>query len=63
LPSFPALLAPFAAWAAEPVTIEAFGDSTTAVRGFTKVYASGLQEELRNVRIINAGVPGNSSCR
>jgi lysophospholipase L1-like esterase len=56
-----ALLAPFAAWAAEPVTIVAFGDSTTAVRGSTKVYASVLQEELRNVRIINAGVPGNTT--
>ena len=47
--------------ATEPVTIVAFGDSTTAVRGSTKVYASVLQEELQNVRVINAGVPGNTT--
>jgi lysophospholipase L1-like esterase len=47
--------------ATEPVTIVAFGDSTTAVRGSTKVYASQLQDELRNVRIINAGVSGNTT--
>ena len=46
---------------AEPVTIVAFGDSTTAVRGSTTVYASVLQEELRNVRVINAGVSGNTT--
>lgn len=44
-----------------PATIVAFGDSTTAVRGPTKIYASVLQEELRNVRIINAGVSGNTT--
>lgn len=44
-----------------PVTIVAFGDSTTALRGATKVYATILQEELRNVRIINAGVAGNTT--
>jgi len=47
--------------ATEPVTIVAFGDSTTAARGATKVYGSVLQEELRNVRVINAGVPGNTT--
>ena len=47
--------------ATEPVTIVAFGDSTTAVRGSTKVYASVLQDELHNVRVINAGVPGNTT--
>lgn len=47
--------------ATEPVTIVAFGDSTTAMRGSTKVYASVLQEELRNVRVINAGVSGNTT--
>ena len=46
---------------AEPVTIVAFGDSTTAVRGSTTVYAALLQEELRNVQLINAGVPGNTT--
>ena len=50
-----------AAPVAESVTIVAFGDSTTAVRGSTKVYASVLQEELRNVRVINAGVGGNTT--
>jgi lysophospholipase L1-like esterase len=63
----PLLLAPLAllhaaaAPAPEPITIVAFGDSTTAVRGSTKVYATLLQEELRNVRIINAGVSGNTT--
>ena len=47
--------------AAEPVTIVAFGDSTTAVRGSTTIYARLLQEELHNVRVINAGVPGNTT--
>ena len=47
--------------ATEPVTIVAFGASTTAVRGATKVYASVLQEELRNVLVFNAGVPGNTT--
>ena len=60
------LLAPLAALhadapVAKPVTIVAFGASTTAVRGPTKVYASVLQEELQNVRVINAGVPGNTT--
>ncbi len=60
------LLAPLAALhadapVAEPITIVAFGASTTAVRGSTKVYASVLQEELQNVRVINAGVPGNTT--
>ena len=44
-----------------PLTIVAFGDSTTAERGSTKVYASILQEELRNVRVLNAGVGGNTT--
>ncbi len=47
--------------AVESVIIVAFGDSTTAVRGSTKVYAAILQEELRNVRVINAGVGGNTT--
>ncbi len=47
--------------AVKPVIIVAFGDSTTAVRGSTKVYAAVLQEELRNVRVINAGVSGNTT--
>ena len=60
------LLAPLAALhadapVAEPVTIVAFGASTTAVRGPTKVYASVLPEELHNIRVINAGVPGNTT--
>ncbi|MEZ0275743.1 MAG: exo-alpha-sialidase, partial [Roseimicrobium sp.] len=47
--------------AAEPVTIVAFGDSTTAPRGTTTVYATTLQEELLNVRVINAGIGGNTT--
>jgi len=47
--------------AADPVTIVAFGASTTAVRGSTRIYAAILQEELRNVRIINARVGGNTT--
>ncbi len=43
------------------MTIVAFGDSTTAVRGETVIYAAILPEELRNVRVINAGVPGNTT--
>jgi lysophospholipase L1-like esterase len=46
---------------AKPVTIVAFGDSTTAVRGSTTIYATLLQEELRNVQIINAGVNGSTT--
>ena len=56
-----ALLHATAVPATEPVTIAAFGDSTTAIRGSTKVYASLLQEELRNVRVLNAGVSGNTT--
>jgi lysophospholipase L1-like esterase len=56
-----ALLHAAAAPATDQVTIVAFGDSTTAVRGSTKVYASVLQDELRNVRVINAGVGGNTT--
>ena len=60
---FEALFSLYAADApvAEPVTVVAFGDSTTAARGSTRVYASVLQEELRNVRTINAGVSGNTT--
>ena len=47
--------------ATEPVTIVAFGDSTTAVRGETVIYAAILPEELHNVQVINAGVPGNTT--
>ena len=47
--------------AAEPVTIVAFGDSTTALRGSLTVYATILQEELRGVRVINAGVGGHTT--
>ncbi|MBI5817791.1 MAG: exo-alpha-sialidase [Verrucomicrobia bacterium] len=50
-----------AANAAEPVTLVAFGDSTTALRGSLTVYATILQEELRGVRVINAGIGGNTT--
>lgn len=45
----------------KPVTIVAFGDSTTAPRGAVTVYPLLLQEELRQVQVINAGVPGNTT--
>jgi len=47
--------------ATAPVTIVAFGDSTTAVRGETTIYAAILPEELRHIQVINAGVPGNTT--
>ncbi|RBP47975.1 lysophospholipase L1-like esterase [Roseimicrobium gellanilyticum] len=47
--------------AAEPVTVVAFGDSTTAPRGNLTVYSAILQEELRNVNVINAGIGGNTT--
>ena len=58
---FLALAACVAANAAEPVTLVAFGDSTTALRGSLTVYATILQEELRGVRVINAGIGGNTT--
>jgi lysophospholipase L1-like esterase len=59
-PLFMVALAGFLS-AAEPVTIVAFGDSTTAPRGTTTVYATTLQEELLNVHVINAGIGGNTT--
>jgi len=47
--------------AVAPVTVVTFGDSTTALRGATKVYSSVLQEELQNVRVINSGLGGNTT--
>jgi lysophospholipase L1-like esterase len=47
--------------AAEPVTVVAFGDSTTAPRGNLTVYSTILQEELQNVKIVNAGIGGNTT--
>jgi len=61
------LLASLAAsHAAEPLTIVAFGDSTTAERGSTRVYASLLAGQLQqrgggDVRVVNAGVGGNTT--
>ena len=46
--------------ATEPVTIVAFGASTTAVRGSTKVYASILQEELRASEARGPAGPGDA---
>lgn len=42
-------------------TIVIFGDSTSAPRPGIPVFATILQQRLREVRIINAGVGGNSS--
>lgn len=48
-----------------PMTIVAFGDSTTAPRGPLVVYADLLRKELPQrggpVKVINAGVPGNTT--
>ena len=50
---------------AAPKTIVAFGDSTTALRGRTEVYATLLARELSleggPVRVINAGVGGHTT--
>jgi lysophospholipase L1-like esterase len=46
-------------------TVVAFGDSTTAPRGRLEVYATILAAELSSeggdVRVINAGIPGNTT--
>lgn len=48
-----------------PLTVVAFGDSTTAPRGVLPVYADCLRQELPRrglpVRVINAGVGGNTT--
>lgn len=48
-------------------TIVTFGDSTTAERGALKIYSALLEEELqidgKPVRVINAGVPGDTTER
>jgi len=53
------------ACANEEMTIVAFGDSTTAVRGKLKIYADILGEELPKrglpVQVINAGIGGNNT--
>lgn len=54
-------LFPAVATAGEPVTMVAFGDSTTAPRGNLTVYSAILQEELQNVTLINAGISGNTT--
>jgi len=50
---------------AGPVTIVAFGDSTTAPRGTLAVYPQVLERDLAarglSVRVINAGVSGNTT--
>lgn len=50
---------------ADPATIVAFGDSTTAPRGPLHVYPELLEGDLQeagiSARVINAGVPGNTT--
>lgn len=50
---------------AAPPTIVAFGDSTTAPRGNTEVYATLLSNELSfeggDVKVINSGIGGNTT--
>ena len=54
-----------AALRAEPLAMVAFGDSTTAPRAGLVVCAQLLESELRargtEVKVINAGVPSNST--
>ena len=61
------LLKPLPEPAGDPLTIVAFGSSTTAPRGSLTVYAMLLEWELtgegRNVAIINAGVGGDTTVR
>lgn len=51
--------------AAGPLSIVAFGDSTTAPRpgAVKRVYADVLQDKLgsENAKVVNAGVPGNTT--
>lgn len=51
--------------AEEQKIIIAFGDSTTAKRGQLEIYSNILSKELKdiglNAKIINAGVPGNTT--
>jgi lysophospholipase L1-like esterase len=44
-----------------PHVIVIFGDSTSAVRPNVRVFSSFLQERLPEAKIINAGVPGNTT--
>jgi len=48
-----------------PFTIVSFGDSTTAPRGSVDVYTSQLESRLKSspspVRLVNKGVPGNTT--
>ncbi len=50
---------------AAPHTLVAFGDSTTAPRGSTEVYATLLAKELSfygaDVKVINSGIGGNTT--
>lgn len=59
------LVAVFANGFAKAQTIVAFGDSTTAPRGKLEIYTGLLQKELtlggKEVGVINAGVPGNTT--
>lgn len=51
---------------ATPITVVAFGDSTTALRGPLKVYAQVLQEELPKrgipvTKVVNSGIGGHTT--
>ena len=55
------------ALATEPLTIVAFGSSTTAPRGSVDIYARVLERELPAkgvpVKVVNSGVPGDTTVR
>ena len=61
------LLKPLPGPTGEPLTIVAFGSSTTAPRGSLIIYPTLLERELRgqrrNVVILNAGVGGDNTVR
>lgn len=44
-----------------PRVIVIFGDSTSAVRPGIKIFASILQDRFPETKIVNAGVPGNTT--
>ncbi len=56
------LLPALAAGQEKPVLV-AFGDSTTAPRGTLRVYAALLQDEFPDLRVVNAGVGGDTTAR
>jgi len=55
-----AFLATPASAADLPIVIT-FGDSTTATRGDLTIYSQVISEEIRGIKVINAGIGGNNT--